>query len=104
MNWKQPIAALVLALAVSCAHRDVKKSACVPLNYPATRKVDQVDVYHGTSVADPYRWLEDDNSAETKAWVEAENKVSFDYLAPIPQRTTVSNRLTQLWNFERWSA
>lgn len=54
------------------------------LEYPQTRKVEQADDYHGTRVADPYRWLEDDNSAETAKWVEAENKVTFKYLDKIP--------------------
>src|SRR5882757_9065452 len=70
--------------------------------YPAARQVDQVDDYHGTKVADPYRWLEDDNSAETKAWVEAENKVSAAYLEAIPQRQAIKERLTKLWNYERF--
>jgi prolyl oligopeptidase len=52
--------------------------------YPQTRKADQVDDYHGVPVADPYRWLEDDRSAETAAWVEAENKVTFGYLDKHP--------------------
>jgi prolyl oligopeptidase len=54
------------------------------LQYPSTRTVDHVDTYHGTRVADPYRWLEDDTSAETAAWVEAQNKVTFAYLDKIP--------------------
>jgi len=72
------------------------------LHYPATRATNQVDVYHGVSVPDPYRWLEDDNSPETKAWVEAQNKVTFDYLAKIPQRDPIKQRLTKLWNYERY--
>ena len=56
------------------------------MNYPETRKVDQVDDYHGTKVEDPYRWLEDDYADETKAWVEAQNAVTFDYLGKLPQR------------------
>src|SRR6267143_4596945 len=56
------------------------------LVYPVTRKTNTVDDYHGVKVADPYRWLEDDNAAETKAWVEAENKVTFGYLEKIPER------------------
>ena len=63
------------------------------LNYPVTRKSDQVDDYHGTKVADPYRWLEDDNAAETLAWVKAENEVTFDYLNKIPYRAQVKHRL-----------
>jgi len=70
--------------------------------YPLTRITNQVDVYHGVTVADPYRWLEDDNSPETKAWVTAENKVTFDYLGKIPQREAIHKRMTELWNFERY--
>ena len=72
------------------------------VNYPSTRKVDQVDTYHGTQVADPYRWLEDDNAADTKAWVEAQNRVTSDYLGKIPQRSELRERLTQLWTYERY--
>jgi prolyl oligopeptidase len=74
-----------------------------PLSYPVAKKVDQTDDYHGTRVADPYRWLEDANSAETKAWVDAENKVTQSWLAQIPQREAIRQRLTQLWNYERYS-
>jgi prolyl oligopeptidase len=73
------------------------------LSYPATKKVDQVDDYFGTKVEDPYRWLEDDNAPETKDWVTAENKVTFDYLDKIPYRGKIKNRLTELYNYERFS-
>jgi len=73
-------------------------------NYPKAKKVDQVDNYHGTNVVDPYRWLEDDNSAETEQWVEAQNKLTANYLSTIPQRTAIKNRLTKLWNYEKYSA
>ncbi len=73
-------------------------------DYPKTKKVEQTDDYHGTKVSDPYRWLEDDNSAETKAWVEAQNKVTFGYLNQIPERAKIKARLTELWNYERYSA
>ncbi|HXG93289.1 MAG TPA: prolyl oligopeptidase family serine peptidase [Blastocatellia bacterium] len=73
------------------------------LAYPQAKKVDVVDDYHGTKVADPYRWLEDVDSPETKAWVEAENKVTFAYLSEIPAREQIRQRLTKLWNFERYS-
>jgi prolyl oligopeptidase len=73
------------------------------LTYPTTRRGTQVDVYHGTSIADPYRWLEDTDSPETKAWVEAQNKVTFAYLATIPERAAIRNRLTQLWNYPKYS-
>ncbi|CAN5708510.1 prolyl oligopeptidase family serine peptidase [soil metagenome] len=74
------------------------------IEYPKTKSVDQTDDYHGTRVADPYRWLEDDNSAETKAWVESQNKVTFGYLNRIPEREQLKKRLTELWNYEKYSA
>lgn len=79
-------------------------TAQTKFNYPNAKKVDQTDVYHGVTVADPYRWLEDVDSDETKAWVEAENKVTNDYLATIPQREQIKKRLTELWNYEKYSA
>jgi prolyl oligopeptidase len=75
-----------------------------PLAYPPTRKADVVEDFFGTQVADPYRWLEDDNSAETKAWVEAQNKVTFAYLGQIPARAKIRERITKLWDFEKYSA
>ncbi len=78
-----------------------KKSQIKTMPYPETAKVDVTDNYHGTVVADPYRWLEDDNSAETAAWVAAENEVTFDYLSQIPYRQAVNDRLTALWNYEK---
>ena len=73
------------------------------LDYPQTRKGDQVDDYHGTKVADPYRWLEDDNSAETAKWVGAENKVTFAYLDKIPYRAAVKKRLEELYNYAKYT-
>src|SRR4028118_1205681 len=70
--------------------------------YPSSRKADQVDDYHGTKVADPYRWLEDPDSEETKAWVEDQNKVTFGYLSEIAVREQIKQRLTQLWNYEKY--
>jgi prolyl oligopeptidase len=72
------------------------------LTYPDTRKVDQTDDFFGTKVADPYRWLEDDNSADTAAWVAAENKVTFGYLERLPSRARLKDRLKTLWNYERY--
>jgi prolyl oligopeptidase len=72
------------------------------LSYPVTRKADQVDTYHGTAVADPYRWLEDDNSAETKAWVVQQNEVTEKFLAAMPQRLPVRKLYTELYNFEKY--
>ena len=74
------------------------------LSYPKAKTVDQVDDYHGTKVADPYRWLEDTDSADTKAWVEDENKVTFGYLEKISYRGAIRDRLLKLWNYERFSA
>src|SRR5688572_25965015 len=71
-------------------------------NYPPARKGDQVDDYHGTKVADPYRWLEELDSEETKAWVEAQNKLSFGFLAGIPARGPLKERITKLWNYEKY--
>jgi len=73
-----------------------------PLNYPLTRMVDQVDELHGVKVADPYRWLEDLDSPETAAWVAAQNELTFSYLEKIPVREKIRQRLTHLWNFERY--
>src|SRR5690606_34986896 len=72
------------------------------LTYPASPRGDTYDDYHGTRVADPYRWLEDNESAETRAWIEAQNEVTQAYLAEIPARAHLRERLTALWNYPRW--
>ena len=77
-------------------------NAAKALTYPAAKKVEQVDDYHGTKVADPYRWLEDLDTADTKAWVEAQNRLTDAYLAEIPARRKIKERLTKLWNYERY--
>jgi prolyl oligopeptidase len=82
----------------------VSLQAMAQLTYPKTRKVDHKDQYHGVSVADPYRWLEDDNSADTKAWVKAQNEVSFGYLEKLPLRETFKKRIEVLSNYEKLSA
>ena len=71
------------------------------VTYPETKKVDTVDVYFGTAIKDPYRWLEDDRSEETGAWVKAQNEVTFGYLNAIPFKNELKNRLEQIWNFEK---
>ncbi len=90
----------VLALAARAAAADGR------LEYPQVQRGDQLDVYHGTEVADPYRWLEQDvrQSKQVADWVAAENKVTFGYLESIPQRETIRRRLTELWNYARYSS
>jgi prolyl oligopeptidase len=72
------------------------------LHYPHSRKSDHVDEYHGVRVEDPFHWLEDDTSEETLAWVEAQNHVTFDYLAQIPYRSQVQQRLKELYNYPKY--
>jgi prolyl oligopeptidase len=79
-------------------------SAQSGFQYPDTRTVDHVDTYHGTKVPDPYRWLEDDTSADTAKWVEAQNKVTFAYLEKIPFRAQLTERLKRLYDYARYSA
>ncbi len=78
------------------------RGAGAPPAYPPARRDDVLDDYHGTEVADPYRWLEKVDSPETRAWIEAENEVTFRYLAGIPQRGAIEKRLTALWDYERY--
>jgi len=74
------------------------------LNYPNSKRSDHVDTYFGVPVPDPYRWLEDENAAETKTWVEDQNKLTFGYLDKIPYRQGIKSRLEQLINYPRYSA
>jgi len=78
--------------------------AAEPTSYPMTKKIDHVDDYHGTKVADPYRWLEDETSPETAAWVEAQNAVTFPYLERIPYRDALRARVMELNDYERFGA
>jgi prolyl oligopeptidase len=92
--------------AVGVAVLATAQESKVQLNYPATKKVEQVDDYHGTKVPDPYRWLEDDvrKSKEVADWVEEQNKVTTAYLESIPERAYIKKRITDLYNFEKYSA
>ena len=74
------------------------------ISYPETKKGNVVDTYFGTLINDPYRWLEDDKSAETMAWVKEQNKVTYDYLSQITYRDELKKRLEKLWNYEKISA
>ena len=87
---------LMLPLMATLSHADSPA-------YPTSRLADVSDDYHGRKVADPYRWLEDDNSDETKAWVKAQNAVTFDFLKGLPVRDQIRDRLKALWNYERFS-
>ena len=90
---------IVVAILISCNGSMKKKIA-----YPVTKKGDVVDTYFGTEVPDPYRWLEDDMSEETAAWVKEQNKVTFGFLETIPYRQEIKNRLEKMWNFEKYTA
>lgn len=78
------------------------KTSVEKFSYPVARKSEQVDDYHGLKISDPYRWLEDPDSQESRAWIEAENKLTFGYLDTIPERTKIKARITELWNFEKY--
>ncbi|MCU0395349.1 MAG: S9 family peptidase, partial [Chitinophagaceae bacterium] len=82
----------------------IAESLMAQFQYPITRKANQADDYFGVKVADPYRWLEDDNSAETAAWVKAQNAVTDKYLASIPFRARVKQRLEELWNYPKYGS
>ena len=84
------------------ATADGTQNMLKPPIYPAAKKMEQVDDYHGTKIADPYRWLEDLDTADTKSWVAAQNRLTDAYLAEIPARQKIKERLTKLWNFERF--
>lgn len=92
-----PLISILIIMSIpSCCDQQEK------INYPVTEKVDQVDEYFGVKVSDPYRWLEDDNSEETAEWVKAQNAVTNDYLAAIPFREDLVERLTEIWNYPRY--
>lgn len=90
---------LSVVLAFAACQKEAAK-----LTYPVTKKVDQVDDYFGTKVADPYRWLEDDNAEEVKQWVQAQNAVTFGYLDTISFRPKIKDRLTEIFNYPRYSS
>ncbi len=91
-------------MAVTSAMATFGQNQKTNLKYPETKKGETVDVYFETKVNDPYRWLEDDKSAETGAWVKAQNEVTYNYLAQIPFRDALKARLEKLWNYEKIGA
>ena len=88
----------VFVLLAACSKPESSR-----MTYPETKKIDHVDTYHGVSVPDPYRWLEDDRSPETAAWVEAQNAVTFAHLETIPFRAALTARLEQLFDYPKFS-
>jgi prolyl oligopeptidase len=99
------LAALSLAVTtfmISCVQKS-EKDLNEPLKYPITKKVEQTDNYFGVSVADPYRWLENDTAEDVKQWVTEQNKVTFGYLEKIPFRNKIKDRLTDIFNYPKYS-
>ena len=110
LSFALAIAFAIVALSLSTplrgvhAQRNGDGGGGGPIKYPETKKVEVVDDYFGTKVADPYRWLEDDNAADVAAWVEAENKVTFGYLDTIAYRPQLRKRLEKLLNYPRYTS
>lgn len=101
------VSLLALSLLSACSDQSTKEDAMsgkARLHYPVTRQSEQVDHYFGQAVADPYRWLEDDRSPETEAWVRAQNRVTQDYLAQIPFRDAIKGKLAASWNYAKEGA
>src|SRR5665213_1140497 len=93
-----------IALSSLLASVALAATAGAPLSYPQAVTGNVSGDYHGVKVPDPYRWMEDIDSPGTRAWVEAEDKLSRGYLNAIPGRDAIAQRLKQIWNFERWTA
>ena len=95
----------IASIAISCNNStsEIEKKT-MSINYPKTKKIEQIDDYFGTMVADPYQWLEDDRSAETEAWVKAENDVTEKYMAQIPYRDKIKKRYEEIYNYPKISS
>ena len=93
-----------LIMAVTSAMATFGQNKNEKITYPTTNKGETVDTYFDTKLPDPYRWLEDDKSAETGAWVKAQNEVTYGYLSQIPFRTALKTRMEKLWNYEKIGA
>ena len=111
-NMKQFLVLLIIVLAYSCQTgtdtektvSTTEKNPVMKLTYPETRAEEVKDDYHGTEIADPYRWLEIDTAAETSKWVAAQNEVTFDYLSKIPYREAIKERYEELFNYPKLSS
>ncbi|HMN90297.1 MAG TPA: prolyl oligopeptidase family serine peptidase [Saprospiraceae bacterium] len=94
---------LLLAALYACQQQPSQAdNPMIPVTYPTTATVDQTDEYHGTSITDPYRWLEIDTAADVEAWVKAQNEVTFGYLAQIPYRKQIADRYAELFNYPKY--
>ena len=106
MNLPRPTIALgtiaALLACVGTADAQPARMSDRPLVYPRTKTVDVVEELHGVRIADPYRWMEDLDSPELKAWIDAQNEVTFGYLEQIPERQRINQRLTELWDYEKY--
>ena len=101
---KHQILLLAAGISLIACSRNAPETVNQKLEYPDTAMVEHVDNYHGIDVADPYRWLEDDvrENDDVKKWVDSQNEVTFAYLHSIPERQLIEDRLTELWDFERY--
>ena len=99
-TMKKPLIITLATLTLASCQTTPKKEK-ITVNYPKTNQVDSVDTYFGIEVKDPYRWLEDDRSPETEAWVKDQNKTTFGYLDHISFRADLKKRLEKLWNYEK---
>lgn len=98
MKYQATALAIICSLGLSAQNKNKKMA------YPVTKKIEHTDTYFGTKINDPYRWLEDDRSAETEAWVKTQNKVTYSYLDQIEYRDALKQRLEKLWNYEKIGA
>lgn len=103
LKMKRFLIVVSFAFVMASCKTETKKDP-EPVNYPTTAKADSATTYFGTEIKDPYRWLEDDRSPETEAWVKEQNKTTFGYLENIPFRNVLKNRLEKLWNYEKLSS
>lgn len=104
MTKKIVVSVLTIAVLSACKTEPKEEESQMKFTYPETVKGNIVDTYFDASVKDPYRWLEDDRSPETEAWVAEQNKVTYAHLDEIPYRKTLNDRLSKLWNYEKISA
>ncbi len=96
--------ALAITVTAQYSKPQNQKQMDKSLTYPTAKKVDQVDDYHSVKVSDPYRWLENPDADDARAWIEAQNKLTFGFLNEIPERAKIKDRLTKLWDYEKFSS